>query len=123
ALTLLLFALTFKLLSDAHVAWKDVWVGATVTALLFTLGKYALGLYLGRSAVGSAYGAAGSFVVLLLWVYYSSQIVLFGAEFTGVYADRYGSGLRPRTPPGQPAGPAGIPSRGHEVCPSPSQQP
>src|SRR5207249_559230 len=70
--------------------WRDVWVGAFVTALLFTLGKYLIGLYLGRSGVTSAYGAAGSLVVILLWVYYSSQIFLFGAEFTQVYANSYG---------------------------------
>jgi membrane protein len=85
----------FKYLPDAHppVAWKDIWVGAFTTAALFTLGKYAIGLYLGRSSVASAYGAAGSFVVLLVWVYYSAQILFFGAELTQVYARRHGSRL------------------------------
>ena len=87
----LLFAMMFKLLPDAKIAWPDVWVGAALTSLLFTTGKFAIGLYLGKADVGSAYGAAGSFVILLVWVYYSSQILLFGAEFTAVYANRYGS--------------------------------
>jgi membrane protein len=90
-----LFALIFKYLPDAHppVAWKDIWIGALITAVLFTLGKFGLGLYLGRSSVGSAYGAAGSLVLLLVWVYYSSQILFFGAEVTQVYARRHGSRL------------------------------
>jgi membrane protein len=91
----LLFAMMFKILPDAKVQWRDVWIGALLTALLFTIGKFAIGLYLGRGAVGSAYGAAGSFVVLLLWIYYSAQILFFGAEFTKVYAKRYGSKIVP----------------------------
>ncbi|HET7059285.1 MAG TPA: YhjD/YihY/BrkB family envelope integrity protein, partial [Nitrospiraceae bacterium] len=87
----LLFAMMFKLLPDAKIAWRDVWIGAGLTSLLFTIGKLLIGLYLGKSDVGSAYGAAGSLVILLVWVYYSSQILLFGAEFTSVYANRYGS--------------------------------
>lgn len=87
----ILFALLFKLLPDVKIAWRDVWAGAFLAALLFTIGKYLLGLYLGRSATLSAYGAAGSLVVMLLWVYYSAQIFLFGAEFTRVYAYRNGS--------------------------------
>jgi Predicted membrane protein len=87
----LLFAMMFKLLPDAKIAWRDVWVGAGLTSLLFTIGKFAIGMYLGKADVGSAYGAAGSLVILLVWVYYSSQILLFGAEFTSVYANRYGS--------------------------------
>jgi membrane protein len=90
-----LFALIFKVLPDAHVAWSDVWVGAALTALLFTIGKFAIGLYLGKSDVGSAYGAAGSLVILLVWVYYSAQILLFGAEFTQAYANRLGSRIVP----------------------------
>lgn len=89
------FTLLFKLLPDAHIAWRDVWVGAAVTAVLFTLGKFLLGLYLGRSGVTSTYGAAGSLVLILLWVYYSALILFFGAEFTQVYANAYGSGLQP----------------------------
>lgn len=94
ALATFLFALIFKVLPDARVSWRSVWVGAVFTALLFSLGKYLIGLYLGRAAVGSSFGAAGSFVVLLVWVYYSSQLLLLGAEFTQVYATRFGDGLR-----------------------------
>lgn len=90
-----LFALIFKVLPDAKVAWRDVWVGALLTAALFTIGKYALGLYLGKSNVASAYGAAGSLVLILLWVYYSAQILLYGAEFTQVYANRLGERIVP----------------------------
>jgi membrane protein len=93
-LTTLMFAMIFKLLPHARPAWRDVWVGAALTAVLFNVGKYLIGLYLGQAAPGSAYGAAGSFVVLLFWIYYSTQIVLFGAEFTQVYALKFGSGLR-----------------------------
>jgi membrane protein len=95
AVITVLFALMFKYLPDAHppVAWKDIWMGAFITAVLFTLGKFAIGLYLGRSSVASAYGAAGSLVLLLVWVYYSAQILFFGAELTQVYARRHGSRL------------------------------
>ena len=86
-----LFALIFKFLPDARIGWRDVWMGAFVTSLLFTLGKTVIGLYLGNSAVGSTFGAAGSLVLLLLWIYYSAQILFFGAEFTQVYANQYGS--------------------------------
>ena len=91
----LLFATIFKFLPDAKIAWHDVWIGAFLTALLFTIGKFALGIYLGKSAVASSYGAAGSLIVLLLWVYYSSQLLFFGAEFTQVYANRFGSRVAP----------------------------
>ena len=91
----LLFALMFKYLPDVKIAWRDVWLGAIITAILFTVGKFAIGLYLGHSAMASSYGVAGSFVVLLVWVYYSSQILFFGAEFTQVYANRYGSRIVP----------------------------
>lgn len=87
----LIFAMIFKILPDAEVEWKDVWIGALVTSLLFNIGKTLIGLYLGNSATASTYGAAGSLVVILLWVYYSAQILFFGAEFTQVYARRYGS--------------------------------
>jgi membrane protein len=83
----LLFAMIFKFLPDATVQWRDVWFGAVMTALFFGIGKWLLGLYLGSGAAGSAYGPASSLITLLLWVYYSSQILLFGAEFTQVYAD------------------------------------
>ena len=91
--TTLLFAMIYKLLPAVRPAWRDVWVGALATAVLFNLGKYLIGLYLGNASVGSTFGAAGSFVVLLFWIYYSAQIVLFGAEFTQVYATKYGKGL------------------------------
>jgi membrane protein len=90
-----LFALIYKVLPDATVGWRDVWIGAALTALLFTIGKYVLGVYLARSGAASGYGAAGSLVLILLWVYYSSQILLYGAAFTRAYADRYGSHVRP----------------------------
>jgi len=90
-----LFALIYKVLPDVRLAWRDVWIGAAMTSLLFTLGKFLLGLYLGRKGVTSAYGAAGSLVLVLLWVYYSALIVFFGAEFTQVYANAYGAGVRP----------------------------
>lgn len=86
-----LFAFIYKWLPDAAIAWRDVAVGALVTAGLFTLGKFLIGFYLGNSAIASSFGAAGSLVVILLWIYYSSQIFFFGAEFTRVYADRRGS--------------------------------
>jgi membrane protein len=91
----LLFAMIYKFLPDAQIHWSDVWIGAAATALLFTGGKHLLGIYLGQSGVTSAYGAAGSLVLILLWVYYSSQILLFGAEFTRVYAIHQGSGVKP----------------------------
>ena len=91
----LLFAMIFRYLPDVEIDWRDVWIGAAITAGLFVLGKFAIGLYLGNSSTASAYGAAGSLVVLLLWVYYSAQILFFGAEFTQVYARRYGSQIRP----------------------------
>ena len=91
ALIALLFALIFKLLPDVRIRWRDVWLGAVLTALLFSLGKYLIGLYLGQSPTTSVFGAAASIVVLLVWVYYSTQILLFGAEFTRLYAERFGS--------------------------------
>lgn len=95
AVITLLFALMFKLLPDVKMAWSDVWLGAIITALLFTVGKFAIGLYLGHSSTASSYGVAGSFVVLLLWTYYSAQILFLGAEFTQVYANKYGSRIVP----------------------------
>jgi membrane protein len=91
-----LFAMIFKVLPDVKIAWRDVWIGAALTALLFTAGKFLLGLYLGKNAAVSAYGAAGSLVLILLWVYYSAQILFFGAEFTQVYANRFGTHLEPK---------------------------
>jgi membrane protein len=95
AVVVLLFAMIFKFLPDVKIQWRDVWIGAAMTAILFGLGKWLLGLYLGSGAAGSAYGAASSLITLLLWVYYSSQILLFGAEFTQVYAGRAGRAFKP----------------------------
>jgi membrane protein len=96
AVTTLLFAVLFKVLPDARVRWRDVWIGSLVTALLFSLGRFLIGLYLGRSSVSSAYGAAGSLVILLLWIYYSAQIFLLGAEFTQVFANKVGGRIVPK---------------------------
>ncbi|HEX6042134.1 YihY/virulence factor BrkB family protein, partial [Longimicrobium sp.] len=90
-----LFGAIFKVLPDARIAWKDVWVGAVATAVLFTIGKFGLGFYLGRSNPGEAFGAAGSLALVLVWIYYSSMIVLFGAEFTQQWAVNRGSGIEP----------------------------
>ena len=91
----LAFAALFKWLPDAKVAWRDVWVGGALTAVLFTIGQFAISLYLGQVGLASRYGAAGAVIVLLLWVYYSGLIFLFGAEFTQVFANRHGSHVRP----------------------------
>jgi len=95
AVVILLFAIIFKFLPDAKIQWRDVWIGAAMTAIFFAIGKWALGLYLGSGSAASAYGAASSLITLLLWVYYSSQILLFGAEFTQVYASQAGRGIAP----------------------------
>ena len=91
----LLFAVIYKVLPDVQIAWKDVWWGAIVTGLLFEIGRYLIGLYLGRSSVGSPYGAAGSLVALLVWIYYAALIFFFGAELTQAYAGFHGRRLRP----------------------------
>ena len=90
-----MFALMFKFIPDAIVNWSDVWIGAGVTSVLFALGKLVIGVYLGNGAIGSTFGAASSLVIIMLWAFYSAQIVLFGAEFTRLYATRFGSGIRP----------------------------
>jgi membrane protein len=95
AVITLLFAALFKVMPDAKIAWRSVWVGAAVTAFLFVIGKFLIGFYLGQSNPGQAYGAAGSLAVLLLWVYYSALILLFGAEFTETWAERRGRGIEP----------------------------
>jgi len=92
----LLFAVIFKVLPDASIRWKDIFFGAAFTALLFMIGKFLIGFYLGNSHVRSTYGTAASLIILLLWVYYSSIILYFGAEFTKVYAIQNGAGIRPR---------------------------
>jgi membrane protein len=97
-ITTVLFATMYRVLPNTKVEWRDVWVGAAVTSFLFYLGKLGLGLYIGKGAIGSSYGAAGSILVLLLWVYYSGLIFYFGAEFTKTYADRYGSRKRDKRP-------------------------
>jgi YihY family inner membrane protein len=101
----LLFAMIYKIMPRANIPWRDVWTGAAVTALLFTIGKVLIGLYLGKSSLASGFGAAGSLVVLIAWVYYSAQIFLFGAEYTWVYANRRGSRLQKRAPGDAPAVP------------------
>jgi membrane protein len=105
AVAMLLFAMIFKILPDVTLTWRDVAMGAFVTAVLFTLGKFLIGFYLGTSAVASSYGAAGSIITLLLWIYYSSLILLYGAEFTKVFAESRGSRIgkaRHRTPSMRP---------------------
>lgn len=92
---LLLFAAIYRFLPDVRIAWRDVWTGAAMTAALFILGKYLLGIYLGHSAFASAYGAAGSLIIILVWVFYSAQIFFLGAEFTCVFARRHGSHAQP----------------------------
>jgi membrane protein len=92
---ILLFAMIYKLLPDVRMSWKDVWVGALVTAVLFTIGKFLIGLYLGSAGATSGFGAAGSLVLILLWVYYSAQLCLFGACFTAVWAKRFGKAIEP----------------------------
>lgn len=95
AVTTLLFGMIYRFLPDVRLAWRDVWTGAFVTALLFSVGKFLIGLYLGQSSVASSYGAAGSIVVLLVWVYYSAQVILLGAELTRVYAEHRRGGADP----------------------------
>lgn len=93
--TTLLFAVIFKVLPDARIKWKDVWAGAISTSILFMIGKFAISFYISKSDVGSTYGAAGSLVILLVWIYYSSIILYFGAVFTKAYAKKYGSSIKP----------------------------
>jgi membrane protein len=93
----LLFAMIFKILPDVQIEWGDVWVGAIVTAILFSAGKFVIGTYIGKAGIGSGYGAAGSVVILITWIYYSAQILFFGAAFTYVYANHRGSHFRPKS--------------------------
>ena len=92
----LLFAMIFKLLPDVKIGWNDVWIGAAGTALLFVIGKFLIGLYLGNASISSSYGAAGPVIIMIIWIYYSAQILFLGAEFTQVYANRYGSRVVPK---------------------------
>lgn len=94
-LTAGIFAALFRYLPDAKVAWKDVWIGAAITSVLFAVGRFVLGYYLGHSSIAGPFGAAGSLVIVLVWVYYSAQIMLFGAEFTKVFAKRFGQDIEP----------------------------
>ena len=110
-LTTGVFAMIYKLMPRAKVRWQDVWLGALVTSVLFTVGKFLIGLYIGKSGIASGFGAAGSLVIILIWVYYSAQIFLIGAEFTWVYAQTFGS-ARDLPAPGDVVPPnRGIPSR------------
>jgi membrane protein len=93
--TVVLFAMIYKVLPDVHIEWRDVWTGAILTALLFTIGKFLIGLYLGQSSIATTYGAAGSLVSVMLWVYYSALVFFFGAQVTKVYATEYGHGVAP----------------------------
>jgi membrane protein len=113
AMVTVVFGMIYKIMPRVRVEWRDVWVGAAVTALLFTIGKHLIGLYIGKSSVASGYGAAGSLVVVLVWVYYSAQIFLLGAEFTWVYAHTFGS-LKGEARPGREptvGAPASSPTR------------
>lgn len=96
AVTALLFAILFRFLPDGRIRWRDLWVGAFATAFLFSVGRFLIGLYLARASVSSPYGAAGSLVLLLLWIYYSSQVLFLGAEFTRTYAEEFGDGVEPK---------------------------
>jgi membrane protein len=118
-LVTVLFALIYKIIPRVDVAWHDVWVGAAVTSLLFTIGKFLIGLYLGKSDVGSGFGAAGSVVIVMVWVYYSTQIFLVGAEFTWVYAHEYGS----RKGLVRPGAAAVIATENHPMTPQRSDEP
>ena len=112
ALTAAVFAMIYKLMPRVKVRWQDVWFGALVTSLLFTVGKFLIGLYIGKSGVASGFGAAGSLVIILVWVYYSAQIFLIGAEFTRVYAHTFGPARDlPSASAVAPLAPAGIPTR------------
>lgn len=114
-----LFAMIYKLMPRVKIAWTDVWIGAAVTALLFSIGKFLIGQYIGRSGIASGFGAAASLIVVLTWVYYSAQIFLMGAEFTWVYAHRFGS-LKGRARPGAATG---VPTRSAPLDAAPSRAP
>lgn len=115
AFTIVVFAMIYKIMPRAKVDWADVWIGASVTALLFTIGKYLIGVYIGKSGVTSGFGAAGSLVVVLVWVYYSAQIFLMGAEFTWAYALTFGSRKDHPMPSAAPPVPTQASSSGAEM--------
>jgi membrane protein len=125
ALSIAVFAMIYKIMPRVHIRWKDVLVGAVVTSLLFSIGKFLIGLYIGKGGVASGFGAAGSLVVVLVWVYYSAQIFLMGAEFTWVYAHTFGSRKgqpRPGRPDAGPKTPDGtqdrpLPTRSGQASP------
>jgi membrane protein len=118
-LTTGVFAMIYKLMPRVRVQWHDVWLGAVVTALLFTIGKFLIGLYIGRSGIASGFGAAGSLVIVLVWVYYSAQIFLIGAEFTWVYARTFGSMRGLEAPEQERPSPAeAVPSRSASESPA-----
>jgi membrane protein len=124
-LVTVMFALIYRYIPRVRVEWHDVWIGAAVTAVLFAIGKFAIGLYLGKSGVASSFGAAGSLVILMVWVYYSAQIFLFGAEFTWVYAHAFGSRRgqprpRPDTAVQEPEAPAHVAPQ-HQAFPLPAR--
>jgi membrane protein len=96
AVSALVFVLIFNVIPDVKIAWSDVWIGAASTSVLFTLGRFLIGFYLGHSNVASVYGAAASLIILLTWIYYSANVLLLGAEFTQVYADQLGSRIVPK---------------------------
>jgi membrane protein len=117
----LIFALIYKMIPRVHVSWHDVWIGAGVTSALFVLGKFLIGLYLGKSDMTSSFGAAGSMVLVMVWVYYSAQIFLFGAEFTWVYANLYGSRREVAKKEGTvPGAPQEVPARSEENTGAPA---
>jgi len=109
-LTTLVFAMIYKFMPRVHVRWHDVWLGAAITALLFSLGRFLIGLYIGKTGVASGFGAAGSLAVIFVWVYYSAQIFLMGAEFTWVYATTFGSMKDMPRPEGSPGAAKAVPS-------------
>lgn len=130
----LLFAVMFKFLPDIKIAWKDTLLGAAVTSLLFAIGRTAIGIYLGNSDPGSAFGAAGSLIVILVWLYYTGQIMYLGAEFTQIYAQEYGQGIQPkenamwvtsedRARAGKPSQKPSLEAAGKAPIPAPSTQP
>ena len=118
-----LFAMIYKVMPRVQIAWRDVWLGAAVTALLFSVGKFGIGLYLGKTGVTSGFGAAGSLVLLLVWIYYSTQIFLLGAEFTWVYANQYGSRKHANDTAPAPVVPARTEDGDHGVDPRLSVSP